>query len=105
MIAVTVRKLLVRFGDTVALDGIDLRIEPGELFLLLGPSGCGKSTLLRTIAGFVTPNEGTVMFGEEDVTHLAPHLRQTGMVFQSFALWPHLTVAENVGFGLRERKI
>jgi len=105
MIAVTVRKLVVRFGDTVALDGVDLHIEPGELFLLLGPSGCGKSTLLRTIAGFATPNEGTVMFGDENVTHLAPHLRHTGMVFQSFALWPHLSVAENVGFGLRERNV
>jgi iron(III) transport system ATP-binding protein len=105
MIAVTVRKLVVRFGDTVALHGIDLRIEPGELFLLLGPSGCGKTTLLRAIAGFAEPNEGAVLFGDEDVTELAPHLRNTGMVFQSFALWPHLTVGENVAFGLRERKV
>jgi iron(III) transport system ATP-binding protein len=105
MIAVTVRKLVVRFGDTLALDGIDLRIEPGELFLLLGPSGCGKTTLLRTIAGFTAPDSGTVLFGDENVTDLAPHLRNTGMVFQSFALWPHLTVAENVAFGLRERKV
>jgi iron(III) transport system ATP-binding protein len=105
MIAVTVRKLVVRFGGTVALDGVDLRIEPGELFLLLGPSGCGKTTLLRTIAGFTAPESGDVLFGEEKVTDLAPHLRHTGMVFQSFALWPHLTVAENVAFGLRERKV
>jgi iron(III) transport system ATP-binding protein len=105
MIAVTVRKVVVRFGGTVALDGVDLRIEPGELFLLLGPSGCGKTTLLRTIAGFTAPDAGAVLFGEDDVTALAPHLRNTGMVFQSFALWPHLTVAENVAFGLHERKV
>jgi iron(III) transport system ATP-binding protein len=105
MIAVTVRKLVVRFGETVALSGIDLMVEPGELFLLLGPSGCGKTTLLRAIAGFATPSEGAVLFGDEDVTALAPHLRNTGMVFQSFALWPHLTVGENVAFGLRERKV
>jgi iron(III) transport system ATP-binding protein len=102
MIAVTIRKLVVRFGDTVVLDGIDLKVEPGELFLLLGPSGCGKTTLLRSIAGFTAPSQGAVLFGDEDVTHLAPHRRSTGMVFQSFALWPHLDVAGNVGFGLRE---
>src|SRR5258706_14816738 len=105
MIAVTVRKLVVRFGDAVALDGIDLQIEPGELFLLLGPSGCGKTTLLRALAGFAEPSEGAVLFGDENVTQLAPHLRSTGMVFQSFALWPHLSVAENVAFGLRERRV
>jgi iron(III) transport system ATP-binding protein len=105
MIAVTARKLVVRFGDVVALDHIDLEVRAGELLLLLGPSGCGKSTLLRSIAGFVVPDGGTLHFGEEEVTHLAPHQRNTGMVFQSFALWPHLSVQQNVAFGLRERRV
>jgi iron(III) transport system ATP-binding protein len=105
MIAVTLRGLVVRFGDVVALDRVNLEVRAGELLLLLGPSGCGKSTLLRAIAGFVAPDEGTIRFGDEEVTRLAPHQRNTGMVFQSFALWPHLSVGENVAFGLRERRV
>ena len=105
MIAVTLSGLVVRFGNAVALDRVDLEVRAGELLLLLGPSGCGKSTLLRAIAGFVAPDEGTIRFGDEDVTRLAPHQRNTGMVFQSFALWPHLSVGENVAFGLRERRV
>ncbi len=89
----------------MALHGLDLTIDPGELFFLLGPSGCGKTTLLRSIAGFYIPEEGQILFGEEDVTRLAPHKRNTGMMFQSYALWPHMTVAENVAFGLEERKV
>jgi iron(III) transport system ATP-binding protein len=105
MIAVTLRGLSVRFGDVVALDRVDLEVRAGELLLLLGSSGCGKSTLLRAIAGFVVPDQGSIQFGTDDVTRLAPHKRNTGMVFQSFALWPHLTVGENVAFGLRERHV
>jgi iron(III) transport system ATP-binding protein len=105
MIAVTTQKLSVRYGGVTALDGVDLHVAQGELFLLLGPSGSGKTTLLRCIAGFTAPTEGAVLFGDDDVTRLAPHLRNCGMVFQSFALWPHLSVAQNVAFGLRERKI
>jgi iron(III) transport system ATP-binding protein len=105
MIAVTLSGLVVRFGDVIALDHVDLEVRAGELLLLLGPSGCGKSTLLRTIAGFVVPDQGTVRFADEDVTRLPPHRRNTGMVFQSFALWPHLSVRENVAFGLRERRV
>jgi iron(III) transport system ATP-binding protein len=105
MVELTVRELLVRFGDKVALDRIALRIEPGELFLLLGPSGSGKTTLLRVLAGFIEPDEGSVWFGGEDVTRLEAHRRNTGMVFQSFALFPHLSVSQNVAFGLRERKV
>jgi len=100
-VPVTVRDLVVSYGEATALDGVSLAIEPGELFLLLGPSGCGKTTLLRAIAGFARAKSGTILFGDEDVTRLPPHRRQAGMVFQSFALWPHLTVAENVAFGLR----
>jgi iron(III) transport system ATP-binding protein len=105
MISVTIDNVTKRFGETVALFHIDLRIAPGEIFFLLGPSGCGKTTLLRTIAGFYVPEEGRILFGDEDVTRQPPHLRQTGMMFQSYALWPHLSVTGNVAFGLEERKV
>jgi iron(III) transport system ATP-binding protein len=105
MVAVSVRQVLVRFGDKLALSEVDLSVAEGELFLLLGPSGSGKTTLLRVFAGFITPDQGSVWFDAEEVTHLEPHRRNTGMVFQSFALFPHLTVGQNVAFGLRERKV
>ncbi len=105
MISIQVKQLTKRFGNVVALHGLDLTINPGELFFLLGPSGCGKTTLLRSLAGFYIPEEGQILFGKEDVTKLEPHKRNTGMMFQSYALWPHMTVAENVAFGLEERKV
>ena len=105
MISIRVEKLTKRFGTVVALRDLDLLVQPGELFFLLGPSGCGKTTLLRCLAGFYIPEEGRILFGDEDVTQLAPHKRNTGMMFQSYALWPHMTVAENVAFGLEERKL
>lgn len=105
MISIQVQQLTKQFGNVVALHGLDLTINPGELFFLLGPSGCGKTTLLRTIAGFYIPEKGRILFGSDDVTRLEPHKRNTGMMFQSYALWPHLTVAENVAFGLEERKV
>jgi iron(III) transport system ATP-binding protein len=105
MISLTVENLTKRFGETVALHSVNLRVEPGEIFFLLGPSGCGKTTLLRSIAGFYFPEEGRIRFGDDDVTRLPPHLRNTGMMFQSYALWPHMTVAKNVAFGLEERKV
>jgi len=105
MVSVTIENLTKRFGETVALDRVSLRIEPGELFFLLGPSGCGKTTLLRSIAGFNIPDEGTIRFDDEDVTRMPPHLRNTGMMFQSYALWPHMSVAKNVAFGLEERRV
>jgi iron(III) transport system ATP-binding protein len=105
MASVRVQDISKRFGDTVALDRISLDIESGELFLLLGPSGCGKTTLLRVLAGFVRPDFGEVFFGESCVTHTAPRLRDAGMVFQTYALWPHMTVAANIAYGLRVRRL
>ncbi len=105
MISITIDNLVKKFGEQVALNGISLRIEPGEMFFLLGPSGCGKTTLLRNIAGFYIPESGRIFFGDDDVTNLPPHKRNTGMMFQSYALWPHMTVAKNVAFGLEERKV
>ncbi|MBS0190791.1 MAG: ABC transporter ATP-binding protein [Phycisphaerales bacterium] len=91
-------------ATTRAVDNISLEINTGELFFLLGPSGCGKTTLLRMIAGFIDPSHGQILFGSRDVTHLPPNQRNTGMVFQSYALWPHMTIEANVAFGLDVRK-
>ena len=105
MISIRIQNLTKRFGAVTALHGLDLTVEPGELFFLLGPSGCGKTTLLRCLAGFYIPDDGHIWFGDEEVTRLAPHKRNTGMMFQSYALWPHMTVFENVAFGLEERRV
>jgi len=94
-----------RFGTLQAVDGVSLDIVSGEFFTLLGPSGCGKTTLLRVVAGFVTPDSGEIRFGEQAVTRVPPHRRETGMVFQNYALFPQLSVFENVAYGLRARKI
>ncbi|HBA84059.1 MAG TPA: spermidine/putrescine ABC transporter ATP-binding protein [Verrucomicrobia bacterium] len=94
-----------RFGRQTVLDRVDLKIEPGELFFLLGPSGCGKTTLLRCLAGFCEPDEGRIAVNGRDITAMPPHLRDMGMVFQNYALWPHMTLKENVSFGLEMRHV
>ncbi|HEY4590336.1 MAG TPA: ABC transporter ATP-binding protein [Thermoanaerobaculia bacterium] len=103
--SVEIQDITKRFGEVVAVDGVTLSIGRGELFALLGPSGCGKTTLLRMIAGFETPSAGTIRIQGEDVTRVPPHRRPVNMVFQQYALFPHLTVAENVGFGLRYKDL
>jgi len=104
-VGITIEGLAKRFGSTVAVDHIDLRVETGQLYFLLGPSGCGKTTLLRMIAGLTEPSAGRIRFGQRDVTRVAPNKRNAGMVFQSYALWPHMTVRQNVAFGLKVRKV
>ncbi|MEY3630400.1 MAG: hypothetical protein RLY91_2166, partial [Pseudomonadota bacterium] len=104
-VAIDIRNIALSFGSTSVLKDINLRIEPGEFFALLGPSGSGKSTLLRLIAGFNQHQRGELLIDGKDVTGTAPWLRNVGMVFQSYALWPHMTVAQNVAFGLEARKL
>ena len=101
---VTIDHVSKRFGDFVALDDINFTIEPGEFFSLLGPSGCGKTTLLRIIAGFEFPDDGVVLFDDKDIIPLPPDKRPSNTVFQTYALFPHLTVYENVAFPLRLKK-
>ncbi|MGY8687742.1 MAG: ABC transporter ATP-binding protein, partial [Verrucomicrobiales bacterium] len=105
MVSITVEKLSKAFGKTQALDSVSLEIEAGEIFFLLGPSGCGKTTLIRTLAGFYKPDHGRVLFDQVDMTNVPPHKRKTAMMFQSYALWPHLNVAKNVAFGLEQMKL
>ncbi len=105
MTRITVEQVSHYFASTQALTDVQLQIDPGELFFLLGPSGCGKSTLLRIIAGLLTPSRGRVLFNEKDVTHTPTDQRNAVMCFQSYALWPHMTVAQNVSFGLEVRKV
>ncbi len=94
-----------RFGQHVAIDGLTLDIREGEFFALLGPSGCGKTTLLRLLAGFETPDKGHILLGGTDIVAVPPHLRAVNMMFQSYALFPHLTVEGNIAFGLRQESL
>ncbi|MFE2557026.1 ABC transporter ATP-binding protein [Streptomyces sp. NPDC059352] len=103
--ALRIRGLRRTFGSAVALDGLDLDVAPGELLALLGPSGCGKTTALRVLAGFERPDEGRVLLDGEDIVPVPADRRDTAMVFQSYSLFPHLTAADNVAFGLRMRKV
>ncbi len=102
---VSIRNLTKSFGATPVLRNVSLEIADRELFFLLGPSGCGKTTLLRVIAGFYQPEAGELFFGERPMVGVPPHRRNTGMVFQNYALWPHLSVAENIAYGLEVRRL
>ena len=104
-VSVQLNQITKAFGTTYAVNDVSLTIESGELFFLLGPSGCGKSTLLRVIAGFYSPDAGHLMFDDMDMVNVPPHQRNTGMVFQNYALWPHMTVSENIEYGLQLRKL
>lgn len=105
MVAITVEGVVKLFGDTRAVDDVSLEISQGELFFLLGPSGCGKTTLLRMIAGFYYPDAGRILFDGRDVSSVPPHERNTGMVFQNYALWPHMSVRQNLAFGLEMHNV
>ena len=104
MTSVHIQAVTKRFGETTVLHGIDAEIPKGAFAVLVGPSGCGKSTLLRLIAGLEQVTEGSILFGDRDVTALAPRERDIAMVFQSYALYPHMSVRDNMGFGLKLRK-
>lgn len=105
MPGVRLEGLTKRFGKTVAIENINLEIEDGEILTFLGPSGCGKTTTLRCIAGLLLPDEGDVYLGDERVTDLPPEKRKLGLVFQNYALWPHMTVFQNLAFGLELRRV
>jgi ABC-type Fe3+/spermidine/putrescine transport system ATPase subunit len=99
----SIEQLSVAYGDTRVLDRVSLEVERGEMIALLGSSGCGKTTLLRAVAGFVPPQSGSIRIDGRDIAALPPERRGTAMMFQSYALWPHMTVAANIGYGLRMR--
>ena len=103
--SVSLRSVVKRFGDLTAVKGIDLEIGQGEFFTMLGPSGCGKTTTLRMIAGFEEPNGGEILIEGDDVARLPAHRRPTNTVFQSYALFPHLSVKDNVAYGLKRKKV
>jgi len=105
MIGIRLEKVSKRFGEVVAARDVSFEVGRGELFFLLGPSGCGKTTLLRIIAGFCEPDEGEVYFDDRPVTSVPPHRRNTALVFQQYALWPHMSVGQNVAYGLEERRV
>jgi len=103
--SVRIERVTKKFGEFKAVDDVSLEIEEGEFFTLLGPSGCGKTTLLRMIIGFHAIDEGSILFGEKRMNSIPPHRRNIGMVFQNYAIFPHLTVAENIAYGLKARKV
>src|SRR5690606_12413404 len=103
MAEIHVDHVVKRYGSNTIMNELSLQIRHGEFFTLLGPSGCGKTTLLRMIAGFIIPDEGRLFLDKEDITYLPAHKRETGMVFQDYALFPDKTVFDNVAYGLRVR--
>ena len=104
-VKITITDAVKKYGDFTAIPGLSLEIQPGEFFTLLGPSGCGKTTLLRMIAGFNSIEGGSFYFGDRLINDLDPAKRNIGMVFQNYAIFPHLTVRKNVAFGLKNKKL
>lgn len=104
-VAITIDKVVKRFGSTTVIDGLSLHVNPGEFFTLLGPSGCGKTTLLRMIIGFNSIDGGTIKLDDQVINDIPVNLRNMGMVFQNYAIFPHMSVAANVAFGLKQRKV
>ncbi len=104
-VGVKIENVTKKFGNVVAVNNLSLEIKPGELFTLLGPSGCGKTTLLRTIAGFYYQEEGAIYFNDKRIDSIPPHKRDTGMVFQSYAVFPFMSVFDNIAYGLKARKV
>jgi ABC-type sugar transport system ATPase subunit len=102
---ITLKNIHKSFDTTQVVQGVDIEIQSGELFFLLGSSGCGKTTLLRMLAGFYDPNEGDIIFGDKRMNGIPPHDRNTALVFQNYSVWPHMSVFENVAYGLRVRKL
>ncbi len=100
-----IKNIYKKYGKTQILNGLSLDVKDGELVTLLGPSGCGKTTTLRCITGFLMPDKGNIMIGEKDITDIPPEKRGIGLVFQNYALWPHMTISENLAFGLKLRKM
>src|ERR1700735_369003 len=101
---VLLQKVEKQYGETTILAALDLAVQDGEFLTLLGPSGCGKTTTLRVIAGFIEPSAGRILMDGADITQLPPNRRDVGMVFQNYALFPHLTIADNIGFGMKQRR-
>lgn len=99
------KDIQIKYGDFIAIDNLNLTINEGEFFTFLGPSGCGKSTTLRTLVGFIEPSAGNIYVGDKDITHLEPEQREIGIVFQSYALFPTMSVFENIAFGLKVKKV
>ena len=105
MSSVELKSIVKKYGAVTAVASIDLSVESGEFVTLLGPSGCGKTTTLRMVAGFIRPTSGTLSIGDVDMTGVPPHQRTVGLVFQNYALFPHMTVRKNVEFGLKMQKV
>lgn len=105
MISVKIQNLLKRYGNTEALGGVTIDLKPGTMTAVLGPSGCGKTTLLRALGGFLKIDDGHIYFGEREVTTLPPQDRGAALMFQNYALWPHMSVYENIAYGLKIKKV
>ena len=104
-VSIKARNIIKKYGDNVVIPNLNLDIENGEFFTLLGPSGCGKTTILRIIGGFIKPLSGSIYVDDKDITNLEPEYRNMGTVFQNYALFPNMTVEENVAYGLKIKKL